>query len=165
MPSWNEICYGPERPLAVLGPHQVHLFNPTSAWGQPTYFPCTQRASVLKPQYLSARWHPLQSAPIRPSVQKDTVGRPIPSSCGQTTWNRAPSWWVNAPQQAWGRTWERRSQPFSKIRPGAWDLKCSVSCRQVATSPDLQREEVIRLQAAGVGCQPLAGVVSEKAGG
>ena len=143
--SWNGTCCGPESALAVLGLHQLHLFNPTSAWGQPTYFPGTQGASTLKAQCLSALWHPLQPAPTRPSVQKDTIGKPIPSACGQTAWNRALSWWVNAPQQAWGRTWECSSRPFSKIRPGAWDLKCFVSCRQVATSPDLQREEVISL--------------------
>lgn len=119
---------------------------------------------ILKSQYLLAWWDPLQHAPMGPSVQKGRIGKPIPSYCGQTAeMEPGCSGWT--PQPARGRTPGCSSRLSSKIRLRTGDLKGSVSCRQVATGPDLQKEEVIHLQAIGIGCQPLTEDISEMAGG
>lgn len=117
--SWNEICYGPGETLGCVGPSPDVFIQPDKCL-RSTYVPSLHSgSSALKPQFLSAWWHPLQHAPTRPSVQKDTIGRPIPSSCGHI-WNRAPLWWVNASPAGLGSDLECSSRPFSKIRRGAW---------------------------------------------
>ena len=47
-------------------------------------FLAVREPSILKSQYLLTWWDPLQHAPMGPSVQKDTIGKPVPSYCGQT---------------------------------------------------------------------------------